>query len=195
MPMPTSEPTDEELYERRWASHTLVDRQAAWEELDRRHRDKLAAYCYRITNDTTIALDCVDEAFLALIGKRRQITSSFRAYLWRTARNFAHDMLRKRPKADFSSQIADAPDPTASGLPQDLADALEACLESLRSDESEFLLLHVCDGLTLVEARNVVGWTLATSTCSYRVRRALEELRSCLKKSGFSFEKTDPEML
>ena len=193
--MSSDEPTDEELYGRWCEPGPLGDRQAAWEELDRRYRTKLLTYCYRITYDPTIALDCVNDAFLALMGDRRRISSSFRAYLWRTARNLAHATLKARPKGDPVSQTSDIPDPAACGISRELRDALERCLDGLRPNESEFLLLHVCDGLTFEEARDVVGWTCSISTCKYRSDRALENLRACLKKSGFSLEKDGPEIL
>lgn len=193
--MSSDEPTDEELYERWCGSGPLLDRQAAWEELDQRYHTKLLTYCYRITRDATIPLDCVNDAFLALMGERRGISSSFRAYLWRTARNLARAALKARPKTNPSPQIADVPDPTARGISWELRDALEACLERLELDKSEFLLLHVCDGLTFEEARDVVGWTCSISTCKYRSDRALENLRACLKKTGFSLEKDSPEIL
>lgn len=190
--MSTGEPTDEQLYERWCGSGPLLDRQAAWEELDRRYRCKLLAYCYRITRDHTITLDCVNDAFLALMGERRGISSSFRAYLWRTARNLAHAALKARAKVSPLPQTGDVPDPTANGISPDLLEALEACLGRLRPDEGEVLLLHVCDGLTYEEARDVVGWICSISTCKYRIDRALENLRTCLKKFGFSLEKNGP---
>lgn len=187
--------SDEELYERWCGSGPLLDRQSAWEELDQRYRYKLVAYCYRITHDLPIALDCVNDAFLALMGDHRRIGSSFRGYLWRTARNLAHAALRAREKESPLPQNGDVPDPTASGISLELLEALMACLRRLRPDEGEALLLHVCDGLTYEEARDVVGWTCSISTCKYRSDRALEILRACLKKSGFSLEKNGPEIL
>lgn len=178
-----TEPSDEELYRRRFSAESLQTQQAAWEELERRHRGNLLAYCYRITESAVAAEDCVADAFIAVLGRRQAIRTSFRAYLWATARNLA----RRPPRSDCRLTLPpeDCADPVSNLISREERRALEQSLARLDSDEREFLLLHVCDGLTYEEAAQVVGWNAVVSTCKYRFDKSLERLRAFLKNSRF----------
>lgn len=191
--MSSGEPTDEQLYEQRFGAGSLIERQAAWEELERRHRSNLLAYCYRITENATLAEDCVTDAFLAVLGRRQAIGTSFRAYLWVTGRHLARRALKTDPPRGPPERCC--ADPVNELITREEQAAVEQCLARLGSDEREFLLLHVCDGLTFEEAAKVVGWNVAVSTCKYRLGKSLEQLRAFLEKSGFSFEKSAPSPL
>lgn len=184
--MPSGEPSDEELYERWCGLGPSADRQAAWEELDRRYRRKLLAYCYRIRNDPMIAEDCVNDAFLELMWKPRTIRTSFRACLWAIGRNQARRAKKAQPHPDMPPRPESADEPGGNCIAAEERRALESCLARLQPDEQEFVLLHACDGLTFEEAASVVGWDLSIPSSKYRYDKALEKLRSCLKKLGFS---------
>ena len=184
--MPSGEASDEELYERWCGPGSPTDRQTAWEELDRRYRRRLLAYCYRIADDWPVAEDCVNDAFLELMRKPRTIRTSFRACLWVIGRNLARRAKKTPPVHDMPPRPESADEPGGNCIAAEERRALESCLARLRPDEREFLLLHACDGLTFEEAASVVGWDLSIPAGKYRYDKALEKLRSCLKKLGFS---------
>lgn len=191
--MSSGQPTDEQLYERRFSAESLRERQAAWEELERRYRGNLLAYCCRITGNAALAEDCAAEALLAVLGRRQAVGTSFRAYLWATARNLARRTLKSHPQP--GSPARDCADPLSEVISAEERAAVERCLGQLRSDQREFVRLHVCDGLTLKQAAGAVGWKVSVSTCKYRLDNSLGELRASLRKFGIRFEKIAPSPL
>jgi RNA polymerase sigma factor (sigma-70 family) len=183
---------DEALYARWHSDAPPPLRSAAWETLYNRHRDNLVAYCHSLTHDIAATEDHAEEAFVRLLVKPREVRQSFRAYLWKTARAIALDThARLRQKGPIPKVTSTDLGPAEDCETAEVGRAIESCLASLNPHEREFLLLRACHDLSLEEAREVVGWTCAVSTCKSRYDKTLQALRRCLKNRGFSAEKTD----
>lgn len=190
------DPSDEVLYECWWADGTPQHRRAAAEELERRLRAPVTAFCYRLlstasaTEDAALAAnDVVQDAFFALYKKRRQFTTTLRGWLFATARNRCFELSGKRREFDpLPAGVAVAgPGPDGDCIGDEEKNALQECLDRLPSEEHRFIESCVCDGLTYEEAAEVVGWTLSASGYNYRFYKILETLRICLNNSGISY--------
>ena len=184
--------SDEELYARWHSDAAPSARSSAWESLYDKYRRNLIAYCSSITHDLATAEDCSEEAFVRLLVKPLDVAHSFRAYLWKTARAIALDThARLRQKGPMPTLTSTASDPAEDCETAELGQAVESCLAGMNPHEREFLLLRACYDLSLEDARNIVGWTCAISTCKSRYDKTLQALRCCLKNRGFCPEKTD----
>lgn len=153
-------------------------------------------FVYRMVRNEKDAEDISQETFVKLwknISKYRQ-GESFKAWLFRIARNTAIDWMRKRKNPVFSDfdkddgentiaeNIAD-PDP----LPDELAakandkELLNRVVGGLSPEHQEILRLYYTEDLTFNEIGQISG--LSINTVKSRHRRALLALRQLLEGS------------
>jgi len=184
--------SDEQLIERWRAGHASPTRTSFLDELFRRHRTRVAAWCYRLTGDVEFAADLAQDVFL----KAFQSIDSFRSdsrfttWLYSIARNHCLDRLR--------SQAAQ-PDEAGESTLEDIADArsedFSAALESSQSEEvvrqliresldeteTKIITLHYVDELPLDAITRLVGLTNPSGAKAYIV--------SARRKLSRAFEK------
>ncbi len=91
---------------------------------------------------------------------------------WRRQRNFTE----AQPDDWWESCAADGPSPFEDTAERELARQLYALVEQLGEDAKQTVHLHYYQGLSLKETAEVLG--VATSTVKYRLREALDLLRS-----------------
>ena len=139
-----------------------------------RYEDRLFFYARALTEDSGIAEDVVQEAFVRLLRvEPGGAGESLAPLLVTVARNLATDarrraVVRERLHAERSS----------GARPPDAASDVGDLLEALPADQREVVFLKIYSGLTFAEIGEVTGSKLQTVASRYRY--ALEKLASHL---------------
>ncbi len=162
---------------------------AAFEELVRRHADRLYAVVVRFVADGEEAQDVTQEAFLRAwrsIGRFRG-QSQFFTWLYRIGINEAKRRAGRRPPAELIASLDDDPVPEApdwSQAPQlrleqsDLRDVLERAIRELPMRYRATVILRDVEGLSTSEASEVME--LSEAAFKSRLHRARLAVRRSL---------------
>jgi len=157
---------------------------AAFDELVRRHRDRVYAVALRLTRDPDDAEDALQETFISAyrglgsFGSRAQVST----WLYRIATNRALDVINRR-RAASSLDADDAPQLRAGGDDYEqaaLRRALEGALARLPEDFRVAVVLSDVAGLTPTEAAEVLE--VPVGTMKSRVFRARAQLAAMLRE-------------
>lgn len=184
--------SDEQLVERYRSEQGSAVARSQLDELFRRHRTRVAAWCFRLTGEVDSAADLAQDVLL----KAFQRLDSFRGearfttWLYSIARNHCMDELRAR---------AARPDESADGFIDEIADlrsedfpaALERresealvrqlIRESLDETETTVMTLHYVEELPLDAITRLMGLTNQSGSKAYVV--------SARRKLSRAFEK------
>jgi RNA polymerase sigma-70 factor, ECF subfamily len=157
---------------------------SAFDELMRRHQDRVFAVCLRVMRNRDSALDATQDTFLTVFRKVDQFRgeSAFSTWLYRVAMNTCYDSLRraKRKAADPLPETHDPPDTSvdddlgAVELRPDLTTALAALAPEFRSA----IVLVDVEGLPLAEAAEILE--VAEGTIKSRLHRGRRQLAGIL---------------
>ena len=162
---------------------------AAFEELVRRHADRLYAVVVRFVADGEEAQDVTQEAFLRAwrsIGRFRG-QSQFFTWLYRIGINEAKRRAGRRPPAELFASLDDDPVPEApdwSEAPQlrleqsDLREVLERAIRALPMRYRAAVILRDVEGLSTREAAEVME--LGEAAFKSRLHRARLAVRRSL---------------
>ncbi|MBQ8295823.1 MAG: RNA polymerase sigma factor [Clostridia bacterium] len=163
----------------------------ALEEIVRTYSDALIRFAYCYVKDSAIAEDMMEEAFAALLMKRRHFSSCehFRAYLYKTVRNKCLDHLRFRKKqvsiADLENVLYES-NMANKAEKNERNRTLYRCLQALPSQYSEVLYLAYIEDYKPSEICKIIKRTQKqTYNLLARAKLALKEL---LQKEGVSYE-------
>jgi RNA polymerase sigma-70 factor (ECF subfamily) len=171
----------------------------AFEELVRRHADRLYAVVLRFVADADEAEEVTQEAFLRAwrsIG-RFEGKSQFFTWLYRIGINEAKRRAERRPAAGLVSSIEDSPiddAPDWSESPQfraeqaDVRGVLERAVRSLPLEYRAPLVLRDVEGLSTREAAEAMG--LGEAAFKSRLHRARLAVRRSLDE--YFLEVSDP---
>jgi RNA polymerase sigma factor (sigma-70 family) len=161
---------------------------AAFEELVRRHAERLHAVVLRFVGDPEEAREVTQEAFLrAWRGiDRFQGQSRFFTWLYRIGINEAKRRAKRRPPASTRSlddePVPEAPDwseaPETRLEQSDLRDALEDAIRALPVEYRAPLILRDIEGLSTAEAAEVMD--LGEAAFKSRLHRARLAVRRVL---------------
>jgi RNA polymerase sigma-70 factor (ECF subfamily) len=169
--------------------------EAAFEELFRRHRRRVALIAARFFRQREQVEEVVQEsftkAFFALGEFTNSRDASFAAWLARIAFNVSYDELRRqkrRPEgaleelteeesAGLSARLRDGPDAEGQAVARDLAAKL---LARLSPEDRLVLVMLDVEGLSVAEIAGLLGWT--GSKVKVRAHRARAHLRGVLKR-------------
>ncbi len=145
-----------------------------------RHHQQVHQWCYRMTGNTVVADDMVQDVFLRILRLRHNFagTAKFTTWLYRVARNVCLDFLAstKRQEAArgrlaresaLASSVADTGD-RCLGL-------LEVALQRLPVEKREVLILSRYHDMRYEEIAEVCGCSVGA--VKTRVHRALKQLR------------------
>jgi RNA polymerase sigma-70 factor (ECF subfamily) len=149
------------------------------DELFRRHRARVVAWCYRLTGDRDRAPDLAQEVFIkaysGLHTFRRD--SKFTTWLYSIARNRCHDETRAR-----AARRQEVPDDATIELPSELNEALAAldardagnAVHALMNDvldetEKRVMTLHYGHDMRLDAITTALGLTNASGAKAYIV--------------------------
>lgn len=161
---------------------------AAFRVLYAKAGSKLYAICLRMMRSRDQADDVYQEAMVKVWERSWQFDPSKgdgMAWLATVTRHAALDRLRRAPKHhvamddDVAREIEIA---TAAEMPADVADArgLMHCLDGLREDHRNAVVLAYVNGLTHEELAERLGRPLGT--IKSWVKRGLEQLKDCMEK-------------
>lgn len=152
---------------------------AAFEELIRRHEQKIFGLCLRIMGDRSDAFDAAQEAFITAF---RHLDSfrgdaAFGTWLYRVGINSCKDLLRKRSRIPLGSSETEvqAPDDPAAQVSMrvDIARALQELPEEYR----EAVVMHDLGGIPYEEIARLTNTRIGTVKSRIsRGRRRLAEL-------------------
>lgn len=169
--------TDEELY-----LDLMAGDMAAFDELYRRYEGRLFAYVLRLLGDQGEAEELFHEAFMAVLRERRpgRQLVSFRAWIFRVARNLCSNRLRSRRRGARALQTearSSEPGVDAEQLlgRQETRAALEHAVDRLPGPLAELYRLRA-SGLSYEEIAETLGVPLGT------VKSRMHEMVTCLRK-------------
>ena len=146
--------------------------------------ERIYAYVRRLSGQDEDAADLTQKTFgkawnsLHTFGGR----SSFSTWLHGIAHHTYLDWRRQqgrgaaRPEEWWQAQAAEGPSPLDNTVVRDLSRQLFALVEQLDEETRQTVHLHYYEGLSLAETAEVLG--VATSTVKYRLKQALEFLRT-----------------
>ena len=148
--------------------------------------NRLYAVALRITRQSALAADAVQEAFLQLWRNAGQFDAArghAEAWLLSLVRYRALDLIRRHGRETLGATIPeaedDAPDPLAALLASSEGKALQLCLETLEADRRRLILRAFVEGLSHQELAAATKQPLGT--IKSWIRRALQALKKCLE--------------
>lgn len=166
-----------------FVERALADDQSAQRALVRRYQGSIFAYIYRWLRNRADAEDLTQDVFLKMFKALGTYSrkSSFRAWLYRIARNRVIDHLRRKKPAAIDIDgmvIAGEDSPVEAYDRSTTAQTLEDAIVELPPIYSEVLLLRHRDELTYEEIVDTTG--LALGTVKARLHRGRAMLRKNL---------------
>jgi RNA polymerase sigma-70 factor (ECF subfamily) len=195
--------SDEQLVERYRAERGSPAGASRLDELFRRHRTKIATWCFRLTGDidgaADLAQDVLMKAFQRLDSFRGE--SRFTTWLYSIARNHCMDELRSR-QARFEETLEATLQDLADSRLEDFSVSLEReeservvrqlIRETLDETESKVMTLHYVEELSLDSITRLMGLTNESGSKAYivsarrKLTRAFEKWRQAhgLKGAG-----------
>lgn len=181
--------------------HSLVaglraGRAAAFDELYRRHHERIWAFLARLTGDRAEAEDLYQETWLAAARHAHELPadSALLPWLYTVARN-KHRSSRRARRYDGERKQRFGSEPTApTAAPDELAAvhaesaALARGFAALSAEHREVLLLCLVEGLATSEVGQVLG--LNDAAVRKRLSRARAELAGLLAKAHASKQRS-----
>ena len=162
--------------------------QAAMAKLLDRSRDDLTRFCYRYLGNVHEAEDAAQDVLVSLAERKSWPEGSFRAWLFRIARNRCLDLIRHRRggRVGIGSFLGDSrlpsprTGPRTALLRQEEQEALRRQLTLLSPDQAEVLMLRYFEGLSRKEIAEILE--VAESVVKSRLFAGARELRLRTKK-------------
>ena len=162
----------------------------AFDDLVRRHQDRVFAVCLRMLRNRDAALDAMQDTFIMLFRKadRYKAEAAFSTWLYRVTVNVCYDHLRRRQRkpADHLPENLELSDPHAAD-PFEAAEVRPAIEEALAAVAPEFraaVVLVDLQGLSLETAADALGVPIGTvKSRVFRGRRLLAEQLGNLRPS------------
>jgi RNA polymerase sigma-70 factor (sigma-E family) len=164
-----------------WSELERVSESGRLGELYRMHAGDAARLAYLVTGDRALAEDIVQEAFVRLYGRFRDLRNpdAFDVYLRRTVVNLARSHFRRRKvERKHAPKLVDEPavDPVDLGE----RDRLWSVLQSLPERQRTAIVLRFYEDLSEVSTAEVMGCPVGT--VKSLVSRGLERLRATLPR-------------
>lgn len=168
----------------------------AFNELVLAYQHQVYNLAYRILGDPASAADVTQETFISayhhIAGFRG---NSFKSYLLRIVSNACYDELRRRKRRpatsfdDFGESgideeanpalVNESEGPEEHAERREVANVIQACIETLPPDQRITLVLSDVEGLSYQEIAETTG--VAVGTVKSRLARARGKLRDCLR--------------
>lgn len=156
----------------------------AFDELMRRHEDRVFGVCLRILRQRDAALDATQDTFLTVFRKSDQFRgdSEFSTWVYRIAVNTCYDHLRraKRRPTDVLPEGHDPPDLSADDAiaAAELRPDLNAALQAIPEDFRAAIVLVDVEGLAVTEA--AIALQVPEGTVKSRLHRGRRQLAAIL---------------
>ncbi|QHV94741.1 RNA polymerase sigma-70 factor [Spirosoma endbachense] len=180
--------TDKELFIRRTFK---TDAQLGCELLFRQHYVALCSHAVRFVGSKAVAEDLVADMFCQFYEQQifSTITTSYRAYLYKTIRNQAYNYIRQTFQRDVSLEEAqyqttkEHQQPDAITQYDELYQDVEKAIESLPVQRRRIYLMYRFEGKKYGEIASELG--LSVRTIEVQIRLASHALRELLKDRWF----------
>lgn len=160
--------------------------QNAFNELMRRHEDRVYAICYRVTGNRSDALDAVQDTFISVF--RRASTfrgdSAFSTWIYRIAVNASRDLLRKKARTPIPQEEFPEPAPDRRPGVEDtvtMRTDLRAALDALPDEYREAVVLFDIAGVPYEEIARITD--TAIGTVKSRISRGRRKLAAFLEQA------------
>jgi RNA polymerase sigma-70 factor (ECF subfamily) len=157
----------------------------AFEQVYRLQSARLYGLALRITRQSSLASDAVQEALLQAwqnAGRFDAARGSAEAWLMGLVRYRALDIARRQtregPREEMPERADESPDALSVLISSTDGAALARCLQELPAERQRLIFLAFTDGLSHSELSSVLGEPLGT--VKSWIRRALSALRRCL---------------
>lgn len=156
----------------------------AFEELMKRHEDKIFALASRMTGNRHDAMDATQDAFISAFRNARKFkgNSAFSTWLYRIAINACTDLLRRKqrqvPVADVETGHPARTTTDDIPLRMDLREALG----TLSPDHREAVVMHDVGGYPYEDIAAITGVQLGT--VKSRISRGRKKLAESLEQGG-----------
>jgi RNA polymerase sigma factor (sigma-70 family) len=163
---------------------------AAFEELFRRYRLRIAAFVHRLVRDEGRAEDVTQEAFLSALRRMRATESEivFKPWIYEIARNAAIDSWRRVSRAEVVSidhedqlrpsdrgRLVGAIGPDSALIAKERMDHLRGALDELSDTHHRVIVMRELEGLSYREIGERLELTRpAVESTLFRARRRLE---------------------
>lgn len=153
----------------------------AFDELMRRHEDRIFSLALRMTGDRSDALDATQETFLSAYRQAARFRgeSAFGTWLYRIGMNACHDLLRKRRPTTDDVILAGMPETRGSAV-EDVAAAridVARALALIPNEYREAVVLHDLGTIPYEEIARITDTSIGTVKSRIsRGRRRLAEI-------------------
>jgi RNA polymerase sigma-70 factor (ECF subfamily) len=168
---------------------------ASASELIGRFYERIFAYFRRLSGSDSEAADLTQKTFcrawsgLAKFDGR----ASFNTWLHAIGHHVYVDWRRRSSRLEMQSNewwaecVADGPGPFDNVADRDAAQLLYAQVERLEEEQRETIHLHYYQALSIQETADALN--IATSTVKYRLRQALDRLKSRMAEPRLGLER------
>ena len=162
-----------------WMRRAAGGDTSAFGVLVRTYQARLVRFAVRLTGDSELAQDAVQEAFLRLWRGRAtyEPRGCLQAYLFRVVRSVCLDYARTSRLTEPLDEgaVAETPGPAALAEAQSLADAVRLAVQSLPEAQRAVFLLSEYEQLSYAEIADVLDCPVGT--VASRKHQATETLR------------------
>jgi RNA polymerase sigma-70 factor, ECF subfamily len=155
----------------------MESNQASLESIYHQFRRPLFACALAVTRCPELAEDAIHDAFCKLVARPPR-AENLKAYVFRTVRNAAIDLVRRRgrPAGELDDSIFDpSPGPGEAAGDAEFKRRVTGALARLHPDERETIVQHLWGELTFREIAEVRGAPQGTVVSWYR--RGLDRMR------------------
>lgn len=145
------------------------------------YNQQLFTYAVSITRSPQMAEDAMQDAFCRLL-LLKSIPENFKLYTFRSVRNAAIDLLRKKSQAvdwEDVDLFATAPNPCENAVQEEFSHRVATALRQLSDDEREAIVLHLYSELSFRDIAELQDISINTVMSWYR--RGIEKLRELLE--------------
>ena len=158
----------------------------AFDELVRRHEDRLFALALRMLGERSDALDATQEAFVSAFRQARSFRgdSSFGTWLYRIGINACKDLMRKRGRWGDPTEDAGVDLPTGEDVEADAARRIDlsAALAQLPEEFRDPVVMHDLGGIPYEEIARTTRTNIGT--VKSRISRGRKRLAELLEHPG-----------
>ncbi len=166
------------------------DPQLGCELLYRSYFQPLCSHAVRFLYSKSIAEDLVSDIFYQFYLKEtyREITTSYRGYLYKTVRHRAYNYLQRESKRMTGLDIAENFSDEVSGQPdsitqyEELYQDIEKVISNLPNQQRKIYLLYRFEGKKYAEIAEQLQ--LSLRTIEVQIRKANHTIRDILKMKG-----------
>lgn len=144
------------------------------------NKDRLYAYLLRMTGETQLAVDLVQESFVRYLGRYGSQDGGNRSLLFTIARNAALDAIRQRKPVNDEVDACEDPgnNPEQQVIHRQALERMLAAIGQLVPQDREMISLVATADLTYNEIASILN--ISEANVKVRVHRARTKLRAIL---------------